>query len=527
MKTAARELQVHTVCQMILAAVAVGAALYFLRSVLLPFILALFFVTGVAPVLHVIEKRLRAPRMVAVAIAFLLGIVLFTILWLLVWLSVASLLNNAENYRQRIAKLVVMAEDWLPDRLWPPGADGPRKVELPALPLEPETPPQETVPSSAEEEAAPSGTEKEPAATDAPVDGSVVPRDEKAANTPDGAELPDKHGPPDKDATPERDPEVAGGSPPDLPATTDALPGTREPAPPVAPAGTADAGLSEAKSPSTVSPASGTNGLLPAGDTPLVAPTRGPDGLLTDGLAPLSAAGKLPQPIAMPNAVGDKNIPRNGTSYDFSAFMSQHVGNIMTRLSAALMDLLSSALMVLIFMFFLLLGDSAKALPKSGVWAQIESGIRNYIVAKTMISIITGATFGCVLWFFGVPLALVFGLLAFFLNYIPNIGPIIASLLPLPLILLHPDMSVFSMVVVIALTSGIQFVSGNVVEPKIMGDSFELHPVVILLTLMFWGMLWGIVGMFLATPITAAIKIFLEQFEHTRPIARWLEGRFR
>jgi AI-2 transport protein TqsA len=233
--------------------------------------------------------------------------------------------------------------------------------------------------------------------------------------------------------------------------------------------------------------------------------------------------------VAPFNGMPTNEVPAaNGlpTRYEFSAFLTQHVGNIMTHLSAALMDLLSSAMMVLIFMFFLLLGDSAASLPRHGVWNEIQAGIRNYIVTKTLISIVTGAVFGVVLWFFGIPLALVFGLLAFLLNFIPNIGPIIASLLPLPLILLHPQLSFWSMLAVIALTSGVQFISGNVIEPKIMGDSFRLHPVVILLTLMFWGMLWGIVGMFLATPITAALKVFFEEFEPTRPIARWMEGRF-
>jgi AI-2 transport protein TqsA len=103
------------------------------------------------------------------------------------------------------------------------------------------------------------------------------------------------------------------------------------------------------------------------------------------------------------------------------------------------------------------------------------------------------------------------------LNFIPNIGPIIACLLPLPLIVLSPDLSLTAMITVIVFSSLIQFVSGNVVEPKIMGDSFELHPVAILLTLMIWGMLWGIIGMILATPVTAAMKILFDRFERTRP----------
>ena len=78
---------------------------------------------------------------------------------------------------------------------------------------------------------------------------------------------------------------------------------------------------------------------------------------------------------------------------------------------------------------------------------------------------------------------------------------------------------------VIAVTAMIQLVSGNLVEPKIMGESSDLHPVTILLALMFWGVMWGVIGMFLATPITAAIKIVFERLDQTRPIADLMAGR--
>jgi AI-2 transport protein TqsA len=228
------------------------------------------------------------------------------------------------------------------------------------------------------------------------------------------------------------------------------------------------------------------------------------------------------------NAVGSNAADESGRSEPnaLSKFVAQNTATWVSQLSGALMELLSSAAIVLIFMFFLILGDAAVVAGSDGVWKEIESSVRNYIVTKGLISIATGVAFGFTLWLFGVPLALVFGLLAFLLNFIPNIGPIIASLLPLPLILLDPEMSLTSMILVIAVTSGIQIVSGNVIEPKVMGDSFELHPVAILLSLMLWGMIWGIVGMFLAVPITAAIKILLERFEQTKPIADLLAGRF-
>jgi AI-2 transport protein TqsA len=126
---------------------------------------------------------------------------------------------------------------------------------------------------------------------------------------------------------------------------------------------------------------------------------------------------------------------------------------------------------------------------------------------------------------FGVPMAFTFGVMAFLLNFVPNVGPLVASLLPIPLIVLDPDGSILWMISTICVISGIQLISGNLVEPKIMGNSSDLHPVTILLALMFWGMMWGIIGMFLATPITAAVKIVLERIEQTRPLANLMAGR--
>ncbi len=344
-----REVRIQTVCQMVLATVAIVGVLYWLRPVLLPFVLAVFLVTGIAPLLELIQRRLRAPRIMAVAITFLLGIALLSVLWLVIWLSVASLLEDADMYRNRFHELV--------ERI---------SARLPEAPF------------------------------------------------------------------------AAGGAELDAP------------------------------------------------------------------------------PAENPNA--DEN--------ELAAFTAKYVRTGMAEISAALMDVLASAATVLIFMFFLLLGGSSASLPQTGIWVEIVSKIRNYIVTKTIISVFTGGLFGLVLWLYGIPLAVVFALLAFLLNFIPSIGPILASLLPLPVILLSPELGVGAMALVIGLTASIQFVSGNLIEPKVMGDSFQLHPVAVLLSLMLWGVIWGIIGMILATPITAAMKILFERFDHTRPIAQLLAGRF-
>ena len=91
--------------------------------------------------------------------------------------------------------------------------------------------------------------------------------------------------------------------------------------------------------------------------------------------------------------------------------------------------------------------------------------------------------------------------------------------------MLSTELSIAAKVLAIAIPSAIQFGIGNLLQPKLMGRSLDLHPVAILLALIFFGAIWGIIGMLLATPITAVLKILLEKFEYTRSLANLLAGR--
>ena len=71
----------------------------------------------------------------------------------------------------------------------------------------------------------------------------------------------------------------------------------------------------------------------------------------------------------------------------------------------------------------------------------------------------------------------------------------------------------------------VHIIIGNIIEPKIFGETFGLHPITVILSLIFWGMIWGIIGVLLAAPLTAIIKITFEKFETTRPISLFLEGK--
>ena len=201
------------------------------------------------------------------------------------------------------------------------------------------------------------------------------------------------------------------------------------------------------------------------------------------------------------------------------------VETLILKTTGAVFDLLSQGVLVLIFLSFLLFGATVKSTQRTGAWADIYARTQKYIVTKVGLSAVTGVLVGLTLWVFGVQLALVFGLLAFLLNFIPSVGSIIATLLPVPMILLTPAISTSSAVLAIAIPGAIQFAVGNVIEPRIMGRNAGLHPITILMALIFWGVLWGIVGMFLATPLTAMLRILLEKNPLCRPVAALMAGR--
>uniref|UniRef100_A0A7S0REL5 AI-2E family transporter n=1 Tax=Pyramimonas obovata TaxID=1411642 RepID=A0A7S0REL5_9CHLO len=189
--------------------------------------------------------------------------------------------------------------------------------------------------------------------------------------------------------------------------------------------------------------------------------------------------------------------------------------------AAGLLELL---FLVLVFVVYLLLARRPGQGPRKGMAGRIEGRIKNYLSVKMMLSIIVGATCSLVLWLLDIHLSLLFGSLHFVLNFIPNVGAIIATLLPVPLLLISPNVGVMQILLAVVLPTTIHVIVGHGIEPKVMGDSLELHPITVMLCLIFWGMLWGIPGMLLAAPITAGFKIFFESLDTTRPLSRLLAG---
>ena len=185
-------------------------------------------------------------------------------------------------------------------------------------------------------------------------------------------------------------------------------------------------------------------------------------------------------------------------------------------------NFLSKFFLVVIMTLFLLLGK--KPQNTSNEWNEIIGHIEKYIFTKFITSSATGVLTGLIYWFLGIELAFIFGTLTFILNFIPVFGSIIAVLIPLPVAFLQFTDPTY-VVLVILLPSIVHIIIGNILEPKIFGEAFGLHPITIILSLIFWGMIWGIIGVLLAAPLTAIIRVTFERFDSTKKIARLLEGK--
>jgi predicted PurR-regulated permease PerM len=203
----------------------------------------------------------------------------------------------------------------------------------------------------------------------------------------------------------------------------------------------------------------------------------------------------------------------------------------MRGISKSIYTLFSQIFLILIFFMFMLLeapslnnkidmafSGSAGAKVKN-IMSSITYEISSYLGGLTLIGIATGVCVWIVLAIMGVELAVGWAVLVFLLNYIPNAGAVISTIPPVIMAALQFSPGYVQPVIVLILVSAIQFVFGNVIAPKILGDKLGLSPVVIMLSLLIWGTMWGITGAILSVPIASTIKIICENFSSLRPIA--------
>lgn len=143
---------------------------------------------------------------------------------------------------------------------------------------------------------------------------------------------------------------------------------------------------------------------------------------------------------------------------------------------------------------------------------EITNQVQKYIITKFLMSLLMGLMVGIVLTFAGVDFPVVWAVLTFLFHFIPNIGSIVAVLLPCVMALIQFESIGYALFLAVLLI-GIQNIIGNFVEPRLFGERMGLNPLVVLLSLLLWGYIWGIVGMLLSVPLTAVSKIMISKSE--------------
>lgn len=217
---------------------------------------------------------------------------------------------------------------------------------------------------------------------------------------------------------------------------------------------------------------------------------------------------------------------------DYNEFMKDYnLAELFKEVLLTITQIAGSAGIILVYILFMLIeyafyDKKLKALfpdpnhleKAKKITEKIGFQIQSYLKIKTWISLATGILVYIVLKPLGVDFAEFWALLTFFLNYIPTIGSIIATAFPMMLTLVQFD-SFIPFIIVTSVLISIHFFIGNVIEPRIMGNQFNLSGLVILLSLIIWGKMWGVIGMFLCVPLLMIINIILANFPATRPVA--------
>ena len=197
------------------------------------------------------------------------------------------------------------------------------------------------------------------------------------------------------------------------------------------------------------------------------------------------------------------------------------------RLLAGFGGILSDSLLIIFLVFFLLLettvipGKLRIILPNPETTLTNFSGfmeaLKSYLIIKTGASLLTGIVISIWLTILGVEFAILWGAIAFFLNFVPYVGSIIAAIPVVVLGLLDGDLKGASLIALGYLT--VNLIIGNLLEPRVMGRGLGLSTLVVFLSLVFWGWVFGPVGMFLSVPLTMLVKIALEYDPRTRWLA--------
>jgi AI-2 transport protein TqsA len=237
------------------------------------------------------------------------------------------------------------------------------------------------------------------------------------------------------------------------------------------------------------------------------------------------------------DAIGE--LPHWASSLKPSSPTESKIGEQLARATGPLLslaaDVLLESIIIAMYLLFLLLEGSRfpervrrayssdRAEEILFIAGQVSAAIAGYLRVKVKASLVLAVPVGLILWLCGVKFAMLWAVLTFMCNFIPYIGPVIAYTLPVGFAFLWFGAS-WQPVTAAGLLLCCHAASAAVVEPTMIGNAVGLSPLVLLAALAFWGLLWGIPGMFLAVPLTVVSVIVMNHFESTRSVARLLRG---
>ncbi len=197
--------------------------------------------------------------------------------------------------------------------------------------------------------------------------------------------------------------------------------------------------------------------------------------------------------------------------------------NVVKSVGSNLMALVTNLMLITLFVIFIFMGKATA--DKPSLVGNIQKQISFYLIVKLFVSLLAAVCTWIVLASIKTELASMLAVLTFVLNFIPNIGPFISTTLPLPVLFLQYGFDWHILLALILLTA-IHFIIGNILETKWLGKSMDLDPIVVLACLIFWSLVWGVIGALLAVPLTAIIKILLARNATTKPMADFLGGKY-
>lgn len=223
----------------------------------------------------------------------------------------------------------------------------------------------------------------------------------------------------------------------------------------------------------------------------------------------------------------EKVFTQIGLPVNITTTLHDNVDKLARVVITETMDLLSVMFVTIIYLTYFLC-TRTRASDAGGAWSKIEQDIQRFVTLKAFLSLFVALLVTIVYVSLNVGLAIVWGILTFILNWIPNVGAMMASVAPICIIVITPGEIMNPMEKFLAITLPMCFhmFVGNFIEPKVFGKKLEMDPVIVILSLSAWGLLWGVVGMMLSVPLTAAAKIMLSHLKLWPEFVALLEGTY-